>query len=490
MQHSNNSSNRNPSGDEDLLMAVMDAISRSEPLRGRAMNDLLVEVSGGKVVISGVVASAALRIRAGQLASMVDGVDLVENRLVTSEEVEGHISRALAADPITHRFRIAVKVVDRTASLYGAVETKEEAERAGKVAAAAAEGLEITNRLQLLPPGRPALLLWQQSVEGRQEVATMKAAREAEAQRAADSAPEIAPDGAPTGGDSGGDGVRIGAHVSTSGGVPTAIGRALEIGANCIQIFAGPPQRWAGANFSDEDVAEFRRLTVEHDVRPVFIHSSYLINLASSDPILRERSISALLSGLQWGEKLGASGVITHLGSSKDGDIREAERLVADAIAGILNEAPASVQLLVETCAGQGNTIGRKFEQIGDLVKSAGSDPRMAVCLDTAHIFEAGYDIATESGLAETLELFDRVVGLQKLAAIHVNDSKTALGSNVDRHENIGHGLLGDEAIGRIMRHPATRHLPFLLEVPGLAKEGPDRPNIDALRRLAGLTDA
>jgi len=114
----------------------------------------------------------------------------------------------------------------------------------------------------------------------------------------------------------------------------------------------------------------------------------------------------------------------------------------------------------------------------------------VGVCLDTAHVFEAGYDVSTEAGLIETLDLFDRLVGLERLAAVHVNDSKTALGSNVDRHENIGFGQLGDEAIGRILRHPAMAGLPFLLEVPGMTKEGPDRPNIEALRRLAGLTHA
>jgi deoxyribonuclease-4 len=272
--------------------------------------------------------------------------------------------------------------------------------------------------------------------------------------------------------------------------VSTAIGRALEIGAECIQIFAGPPQRWAGASFQDEDVAEFRRLAAEHDIRPVFIHSSYLINLASSDPILRERSVSSLLSGLAWADKLGAAGVIAHLGSSKDGDPCAAERLVFDAVAGILHEAAGSAKLLVETCAGQGNTIGRTFTQIGDLVRSVGDDERLGVCLDTAHVFEAGYDVSTEAGLEETLENFDQAVGLERLVAVHVNDSKTALGSNVDRHENIGFGQLGEEAIGRILRHPAMVDMPFLLEVPGMAKEGPDRPNIEALRRLAGLTNA
>lgn len=284
--------------------------------------------------------------------------------------------------------------------------------------------------------------------------------------------------------------MRIGAHVSTSGGVHTAIGRALEIGANCVQIFAGPPQRWASVALKDEDVAEFRHLSVSEDVLPVFIHSAYLINLASADPLLRDRSMSSLLSGLGWAASLGARGVITHLGSSKDGDLQVAEGLVCEALTAVLKEAPADTSLLLETCAGQGNTMGRRFEQLGEIIRQTGADPRLGVCLDTAHVFEAGYEVTTKDGLEATLEEFDRAIGVEKLVAIHVNDSKTALGSNVDRHENIGQGLMGEDAFSRILSHPSLRGIPFILEVPGLTSQGPDKPNVDALRRLAGLPDA
>ncbi len=284
--------------------------------------------------------------------------------------------------------------------------------------------------------------------------------------------------------------MRIGAHVSTSGGVRTAIGRALDIGANCIQIFAGPPQRWTTAGFSDEDIASFRALSIEHDIRPAFIHSSYLINLASSDPLLREKSIGSLRDGLRWAHKLGAEGVITHLGSGRGGDFDQAVGMAANAISTMLHDDSGSASLLLETCAGQGNTIGRRFEHIADVIERAGGSERLRVCLDTAHVFEAGYDIGTAEGLEKTLRDFDSHIGLSRLSAIHVNDSKTPLASNVDRHENIGHGKLGEESIGRVLRHPALRHLPFLLEVPGLANQGPDRPNVDALRRLAGEIDA
>ncbi|HEX2987875.1 MAG TPA: deoxyribonuclease IV [Chloroflexota bacterium] len=281
--------------------------------------------------------------------------------------------------------------------------------------------------------------------------------------------------------------MRIGAHVSTSGGVHTAIGRAEEIGANCVQIFAGAPQRWAEARFPDADVAAFRRLAEEKDVRPAFIHSSYLLNFASADETLREKAVISLASGLGWADRLGAAGVITHLGSSKEGDPNAAVEQVGRELSRVLAASPTGANLLMETCAGQGNTIGRRFEQIGALVRMLDGDSRVQVCVDTAHIFEAGYDISSESGLAATLEEFDRHIGLSRLSAIHINDSKTALGSNVDRHENIGFGMIGEEGLGRVLQHPVLSGIPFLLEVPGMEKQGPDLPNVNALRRLAGL---
>ncbi len=283
--------------------------------------------------------------------------------------------------------------------------------------------------------------------------------------------------------------MRIGAHVSTAGGVHTAIGRALDIGANCIQIFAGAPQRWATANFTAEDVAAFRRLANENDVRPTFIHSSYLLNFASADPDLREKSINSLRAALSWAQLLGADGVITHLGSSKQADMQEAERIVCQALSIVLERAPAEPMLLLESCAGQGNTIGRQFGQLGKILRTL-RDPRVQICLDTAHVFEAGYDISTPAGLEQTLGQFDGEIGIPHLRVFHVNDSKTALGSNVDRHENIGHGLIGEAAFSRILQHPVLRSLPFVLEVPGLDKQGPDRPNIETMRRLAEVGNA
>lgn len=280
--------------------------------------------------------------------------------------------------------------------------------------------------------------------------------------------------------------MKIGAHVSTSGGVHNAIGRALEIGANCVQIFAGAPQRWAEARFPDADVDAFRQLSLEKNVSPAYIHSSYLLNFASEDADLRAKSLRSLLAALNWAAKLGAAGVITHLGSSRLGDLDEAEDRVGDGLEQLLRDAPSQPHLLLESCAGQGNTIGRRFEQLARLVQRL-DDNRVQVCLDTAHVFVAGYDITTADGLESTLEQFSSTIGLERLETIHANDSKSPLGSNVDRHENIGKGFIGEEAFARMLHHPVLRPLPFILEVPGFEKTGPDKPNVDALRRLAGL---
>ncbi|HEX2923126.1 MAG TPA: deoxyribonuclease IV, partial [Chloroflexota bacterium] len=174
---------------------------------------------------------------------------------------------------------------------------------------------------------------------------------------------------------------------------------------------------------------------------------------------------------------------------SRDTEPAQAMDFVCGCLELVLREAPRAPQLLVESCAGQGNTIGRRFDQLGEIVRRLGDDPRLQVCVDTAHVFEAGYDIRTAEGLEATLREFDETVGLDRLKALHVNDSKTPLGSNVDRHENIGFGEIGEDAFARILRHPRLHPLPFLLEVPGMTKEGPDRPNINALRRLAGVDD-
>jgi len=281
--------------------------------------------------------------------------------------------------------------------------------------------------------------------------------------------------------------MRIGAHVSTSGAMHQAISRATQIGAECAQIFVGAPQRWNHLPYPDEDVAEFRRLAAESIIGPNVVHALYLVNLASPDPVLRARSIESLVDQMHWCEVLGALGLVTHVGS-RVGSASAAEAMdrTVDAIGEILYRS-SSAHFLIENTAGMGTSIGSQFADIGEIIRRLDHDERLGVCLDTAHTFESGRDFSTREGLEAVLDEFDREVGLDRLAAIHANDPKTPLGSNVDRHENIGRGYLGEETLELFMRHPAVQHLPFYLEVPGIAGKGPDRENIDLLRRLAGL---
>ena len=277
----------------------------------------------------------------------------------------------------------------------------------------------------------------------------------------------------------------IGAHVSTAGGLSTSIGRAQALGAECIQIFLCAPQRWQHPRHSDEEVEQFRRLAADAGIGPNFAHAAYLINLASSDPMLRQRSVDALASCVEWSDRCSLAGVVVHVGSGRGQPIEEAEREVAEALAQVL-AAGGSSPILLENSAGSGETLGARFEQIGALVDRLDRDRRLGVCLDTAHTFASGYDLRTEAGIEQALEEIDRSLGLDRLAVIHANDSKVGLGSAVDRHENIGHGQLGTEAFERMLSHPVLADRPWVLEVPGYDNKGPDAENVRTLRQLAG----
>jgi len=281
--------------------------------------------------------------------------------------------------------------------------------------------------------------------------------------------------------------MRIGAHVSTSGAIPRAIERATKIGAECVQIFVGAPQRWSHLPYADEDIAEFQRLSAEFGIGPNVVHALYLVNLASPDSILQARSIESLIDQMHWTEVLGALGLIVHIGSRVGS--RSPEEAMDRAVEGIgeVLQHSRSARFLIENTAGMGTSIGSSFAEIGEIIRRLDGDERLGVCLDTAHTFESGHDFSTRDGLEAVLDEFDREIGLHRLAAIHANDSKTPLGSNVDRHENIGQGFLGEATLELFMRHPAVQHLPFFLEVPGFARKGPDRENVELLRRLAGL---
>lgn len=277
--------------------------------------------------------------------------------------------------------------------------------------------------------------------------------------------------------------MRIGAHVSSAGGPHTVFERATAMGAEAVQLFLGAPQQWRMPVLDDDQVARFRDAHAAAAI-PAFFHAVYLVNLGSADTVLLERSLASLRHALTWASTLGVEGVVYHVGSHLGAGFAamapQACRLMREALDG----APGDALLILENNAGQGNCMGATFAELGQLIRGAGNDPRIAVCLDTCHAFAMGYDIATTEGCGLAMEEFGREIGLERLRAVHANDSKMPLGGVRDRHENIGDGHIGYDGFRVVMSHPAFADVPFLLEVPGIADKGPDAENIARLKRI------
>jgi deoxyribonuclease IV len=277
----------------------------------------------------------------------------------------------------------------------------------------------------------------------------------------------------------------IGAHVSTAGGLSTSVGRAQALEAECMQIFLSAPQRWQEPRHTDEQIDEFRRLVAETRIGPNFAHATYLINLAAVEPTLRQHSIDNLSACVACAERIGLSGVVVHVGSGRGQPVDEAEVQVASALEQVLARSKAC-PILLENSAGSGDTLGSRFAQIGGVLDRLGRNARLGLCVDTAHTFASGYDLRDDDGIQRAVDEIDSHVGLERFKVIHANDSKVGLGSAVDRHENIGHGLLGDEAFRRMLAHPALKDVPWVVEAPGYDGKGPDLQNVRDLKRLAG----
>lgn len=256
--------------------------------------------------------------------------------------------------------------------------------------------------------------------------------------------------------------VRVGAHVSIAGGVENAIGNQLDVGGNCGQIFTHSPQVWQDPTISTEQATQFREESDAQLDGPWVIHTSYLVNLCTPKGELREKSIQSMQREIDAAEQLGIPYVNVHLGAHTGAGV---EGGLANAVS-VLDELeiPESVQVLIETDAGSGTKLGGQFEEIATVLE-AGSQT-LGVCLDTAHTFSAGYDLSTEEDVAETVQAFDEVIGLEYLKCIHLNDSKHACGTNKDEHAHIGEGKIGVEGMKAIINHPDLKDLPFLLETP------------------------
>ncbi len=275
----------------------------------------------------------------------------------------------------------------------------------------------------------------------------------------------------------------IGAHVKTTGGPASALERAVAIGAETAQIFLTPPQQWRSSKIEAVQAEGFQEAHAAVGSIPVFVHGIYLINLATDDEAHLKRSTSSLKSAMTSCGQLGIKGVIFHLGSHKGQGLDAVFDQICQACLEVLDVTPPEVLLILENSAGAGDNIGSKFADLGRILRQVDQD-RVKVCLDTQHSYAAGYDLGGAEGLELAMSEFEQEVGFDQLAAVHANDSKVELGSGRDRHENIGQGQIGIDGFRRIMAHKAFRDVPFLLEVPGPDKKGPDKANVNILKQL------
>lgn len=259
--------------------------------------------------------------------------------------------------------------------------------------------------------------------------------------------------------------MKLGVHVSMVGNLIDSLDRASRIGCEAMQIFTSNPKGWDFRIRPEEEIVKFCDEVKKTNIEPVFGHMIYLANLASDNPYIYTNSINSLISGLVLAEKTCFAGVITHIGSHGGRGDKDGIERVVNALSQALATTSEKVPVILETDAGSGNHLGQKIEQIAEIIKRVRSE-KVMVCLDTAHIFAAGYDIRTPKAFDDTLNKFDKIIGLKKLAVLHLNDSKSDLGSYVDRHEEIGKGKIGIEAFRHIVNHPKISHLAGIIETP------------------------
>jgi deoxyribonuclease IV len=281
----------------------------------------------------------------------------------------------------------------------------------------------------------------------------------------------------------------IGAHMSISGGVELAPLRGRDVGCACIQIFTKSNMQWAARPMAEKEIAAFKQNCAEAGIEPVVAHNSYLINLCAPDAALARKSFDSFLMELERCRALGLPAIIAHPGSHTGAGEAEGLRRIRSAVDELLERTSGSpVRLLLETTAGQGSNLGYRFEQLAEMMEGVKQKSRVGVCLDTCHVFAAGYDIRTEPGYGRTMEEFDKIIGLKKLQVFHLNDSKGELGGKLDRHEHIGHGRLGKEPFRLLLRDPCFADIPKVLETPkGMkGKLEWDAINLKTLRELGG----
>jgi deoxyribonuclease-4 len=279
--------------------------------------------------------------------------------------------------------------------------------------------------------------------------------------------------------------MRFGFHISISGGFSKVVGRAEKRRCETIQFFSRNPRGWKYGPLDEKDVEAFKGAIRASHLFPIFLHLPYLPNIACRDSEYYPRSVESIITDLERAEQLGAHYLIVHIGHRMDAPEDEAMEAVSLAIDRGLQKVKNSVMLLLENTAGQGSEIGSTFEQIGKIINRIEQSNRVGVCLDTAHAFEAGYDLSNRDGIERTLESFCRLVGLRRLHLLHLNDSKTPLGSRKDRHWHIGKGHIGLDGFRLLVNHPLLRDLPGIMETPR-RDTVEDLSNMKVIRSLVG----
>lgn len=282
---------------------------------------------------------------------------------------------------------------------------------------------------------------------------------------------------------------RFGAHMSIAGGLHLAFERGAAVGCDCLQVFVKNQRQWSAPPLTDEAVTQWSEARQKYELEPVIAHDTYLINLAAPDETIWEKSVNAFADELERCEALGIKGLVTHPGSHLGQGEASGIRRIAKAINAVHRRTRGyAVRTLLETTAGQGTNIGHRFEHLAEIVRRVRQPERIGVCVDTCHIFSAGYDLITDDGYASTFEELDQVIGLDRIVCFHLNDSRKPLGSRVDRHELIGQGKIGRKAFKRLVNDPRFARLPMILETPkGEDSRGRDndRVTIQKLRRMA-----
>jgi deoxyribonuclease-4 len=277
----------------------------------------------------------------------------------------------------------------------------------------------------------------------------------------------------------------LGAHMSIAGGVGNAFLEGKKVDCAAIQIFTKSSRQWAAKPYTKEEIAQFHANRKETGIASVVAHDSYLLNLGSPDPVLRQRSVAAFIDELERCEVLGVTNLIAHPGAHVGAGELEGIRIIAKSLDEVHKACPGyRAKITLEITAGQGSNLGYRFDQIGSMIDATKESDRLRVCFDTEHAFAAGYDIRTKEGYERTFSEFDEAIGLKVLAAFHLNDSKKEFHSRVDRHEHIGKGFIGVEAFRFLMNDKRFWGLPMCLETPKGPDLKEDRENLTLLRSL------